>query len=145
MQQFDANLWKTLIEAIRADDGQRIDELHASIGLGDVVKASDPEDANGKTPLMWAYWMGSPSAASAVLRAGAVYAQLDAKGNSARWYAERLGCGVSAERMDVAIDANVRRLSMESVITRARAADEASTPPDGAHPIQSRRSRRPPI
>ncbi|MFK4705771.1 ankyrin repeat protein [Roseateles asaccharophilus] len=145
MQQFNASLWKGLIEAIRSDDGRGIDSLHASVGLSDLVLSADPEDPEARTPLMWAYWFGKPAAASAILRAGANYNQLDAHGNSARWYAERLGCGASAERMSSAIDAKVRRLSMESIIARSHKADAPQQAPEGAVSAPKGRRRRPPL
>ena len=110
---------------VEADDGPGIDSL-ASIHraeLSAVLVSHHASDERRRTPLMLAYWWGKPLAAAALVNAGSDYQQGDAAGNGAAWYARRFGKGATEQSGARLIEANVRRLSMESVISTATAPD----------------------
>ena len=109
------------MHAIEADDDKSIDSL-AAAGADDfraTLVAFDPQDAERRTPLMLAYWWGKPLAAAALVNAGSDYQQQDAKGRGSAWYARRFGKGQSELDLTRQIEAGERRISMESVISKA--------------------------
>lgn len=120
MQLLDPTIWKSLMRAIEADDGNAIETM-AATGGDDFVAllgAHHPLDEARRTPLMLAYWWGKPLASSALVNAGSNYQQRDARGHGAAWYARRFGKGLAESEMSSLIDAGERRLSMDKVIAK---------------------------
>ncbi|ART57124.1 hypothetical protein CBP36_19665 (plasmid) [Acidovorax carolinensis] len=130
MSNYDKEFWDRLFSLIQADDVEGIVAIiDSSFPDGrDALCWASPEDPEGRTPLMLAYWWGKAMAATALINCGSDYSQQDAKGRGAAWYAKRFGQGERELRLSNVIGAAVTRISMRGVL-EAKDNQASATPP----------------